>query len=553
MWRFVVVSFALLAALVAGVSNARAQDIRAEKAVVFAFVPQGGDDGQARKFQEKLIEDLALRGAFRIVPIDSLKRTLQRTDLAAGDAIADSVARRIAEAFEAKMTITGSLLPGTGGLTAEAVLAGLDPEEEPLRLRPIAAGGSNLDALAKALGEVIVQTADAHRGIRLGINFYRYQAYGQALGEFARAVERTPDLAVGQYWKGLALARLDSLSAARTAFEAAIASDPKSNASRRELANVLVALGDSAGARQILVQMVEANPQSAVLHAIVGYQLAFRLGDKEAGISQLEQARALDPEYPDAYKYLALLTDDLTQKGAFLESYLERAGPRLDTATMRAILASFIREQQYAEAERLLGQALAERPEDPALNFYMGYVQGSSGNSAEALRYYTTVVTADSAFAREHNVYLYRGITYQRMGQTSEAEADLSRLAGGDPSKIGQAFIGQTQQALTDERCSDALDYVEAAGEYMEDGPALSYFHGAALVCVGEASYGERASVATNQRALGQFQEALAEFTQATADATYGEAATQQVTRTTQLIQRTEAIIQNLEYRRRQG
>ncbi|MFN2383508.1 MAG: tetratricopeptide repeat protein [Gemmatimonadota bacterium] len=553
MWRFAVVSFGLLAALGADASSARAQDIRAEKAVVFAFVPQSGDDGQARKFQEKLIQDLGLRGALRIVPIDSLKRSLQRADLAAGDAIADSVARGIAESFEAKMTVTGSLLQGTGGLTAEVALAGLDPEDEPLRLRPIAAGGSNLDALAKAVGEAIVQTADAHRGIRLGINFYRYQAYGQALGEFARAVERTPDLAVGQYWKGLALSRLDSLSAAKQAFEAAIASDPKSNASRRELANVMVALGDSAGARQILVQMVEANPQNAVLRAVVGYQLAFRLGDKEAGIAQLEQARSIDPEYPDAYKYLALLTDDLTQKSGFLEAYLRRAGRRLDTATMRAILASFIREKQYAEAERLLGQALAEHPQDPALNFYMGYVQGSSGDSAEALRYYTTVVTADSSFAREHNVYLYRGITYQRMGQTAEAEADLSRLAGGDRTKIGQAFIGQTQQALTDGRCSDALDYVNAAGEYTEDGPAVSYFRGAALVCVGEASYGERASVATNQRALEQFREALAEFSQATEDATYGEAASQQVTRTTQLIQRAESIIQNLEYRRRQG
>lgn len=539
---------AALMAVLSGLSTpaARAQDIRAEKSVVFQFAAQG--DVDAQDFQEKLIEELQSRGAYDIVPIDSLEDELDDRNRA----VSDSLARNLAERFAAQMTVTGKLIEGGNGVTAETALAGLNAEEEPIRLPAVTA--DDLDPLAEKLGELVFLSADAHRGIRLGINFYRYGAYDRALDEFAKAVERMPDLAVGHYWKGLALEGLDSLPAARAAFAAAAESDPKSKAAKRQLAQVTLAMGDTVAARTMLVQMVDANPDDAALRALVGYRLAFRLGDREEGIAQLEQARSLDASAADPYKYLALLTDDLAEKRRLTEAYFQRAGDRLDAATTKALLAQFIAAGQVAEATELLGQALAKSPEDPSLNFFMGYLQQGQSKPADAIRYYTKVIEADSVYAKDQHVYLYRGLAYKALEDNARMEADLKRLAqGGDPAALGRALLALADQAVRGGQCAVALDYLDAAGPYAGEKQALSYYQGAALTCLGESIYGERASVETNRRALEYFQQAAQAFKAATGNVQYGGAAGEQMVRTNQLIERTQAIIENLEYQNRQG
>lgn len=528
---------------------AGAQDIRAEKAVVFQFRPQGDVDEE--DFQEKLIEELNTRGAYDIVSVDSLERALKnRSENTA--ALPDSVVLALAERFGAKMTVTGALVSQADGLTAETSLAGLDPEEEPIRLPSLSA--RDLDPLAEQLGELIFLSADAHRGIRLGINFYRYRAYDRALDEFSKAVERMPDLAVAHYWEGLALKGLDSLTAARNAFQAAVENDPQSRAAKRELANVIVALGDTVAARRVLLQMVETQPDDPAVLAMVGYQLAFRLGDREGGLAQLKRAQAQAPDYADAYKYLALLTDDLEEKRTLTEAYFERVGQRLDTATTKALLAQFVAGGQVEEATRLLTRALVTRPDDAGLNFFMGYLQQGQNQPAEAVRYYTRVIEADSVYAREQQVYLYRGLAYKALDQTAQMEADLSRLAeGGDRASLGKSLIALADQAARGGNCAEALDYLDAAEPYAEGNQSLSYFQGAALTCLGESIYGEHASVQSNRRALDYFRQALEAFRLATDDVTFGEAAGQQVARTNQLIERAQAIIETQEYQQRQG
>lgn len=148
--------------------------------------------------------------------------------------------------------------------------------------------------------------------------------------------------------------------AARTRFEAVLASDPERLAALNDLA-VAYALEDRRDAARSLLDEVVArgSPREQVV-ALLNLSELFALdGYLTAAGAYLETARSIDPERPEALYALALLADARGEVAR--AAALAREAARFDEAgTGRAALV-FLRPEEQVHLEALLAEARGER------------------------------------------------------------------------------------------------------------------------------------------------------------------------------------------------
>jgi tetratricopeptide (TPR) repeat protein len=170
--------------------------------------------------------------------------------------------------------------------------------------------------------------------------------------------ESTPALAAvaAPSSAGAALLFSGDLSGARSACEAALASDPGQLAALNDLAIGYFLDGHVDAARRLLDEVVASGSprqqQAALLNLGALYAVE---GHATAAQAYLEAARGLDLARPEAYYALALLADargDRAAAGAALREAL-----RLDDGTARAAFAFPFREGRRHLEALLLDQA----------------------------------------------------------------------------------------------------------------------------------------------------------------------------------------------------
>lgn len=137
--------------------------------------------------------------------------------------------------------------------------------------------------------------------------------------------------------------------------------DPYLTTTYQMEAQILFDLGDTAGFRSMLKQILTANPQSASLHNAVG-KLLLQSGQTGDGLEALQRAVSLDPHKPQIARDLA---------------------------------AGLVAAEQPEEAARILVESIRNNPQDESLPVALGRVYESTGDWKQAAGAYARGIRKD--------------------------------------------------------------------------------------------------------------------------------------------------------------
>jgi len=244
--------------------------------------------------------------------------------------------------------------------------------------------------------------------------------------EWARPFDPTPTPtlpAIAHINQGDIFFAEGQLYKAMEVYEKAIELEPENDIPYRQVAHLLVYLGDTAGALIRAEQAVLLNPTSAENLASYCQALDWE-GDYGSAAEACECAMELDPDYAPAYAYLA-------------EVYADQGlwGPAKSTA-QEAISINF---------------------QSPEAHHNMGYALEVQGRYREAVEFYENAVTLRPKLAP---FYLSAGQSYYSLGQFDKAAdrfGEAIKLNPTDP--IGYDQIGWTYFANGEPaRAIDALE-----------------------------------------------------------------------------------------------
>ncbi len=173
-------------------------------------------------------------------------------------------------------------------------------------LRGLAAGAVAVGILAIAVnvdfyGTHIGDRAQTHN--TLGLAHARVGRYGDAVGEYRRAIEISPGYSDAYNNMGRSLEELDRIEEAGEAYHAAVERDPESAVARNNVGAFLMRTGDIEGAEQWLREAIELDPRRHEAQANLAGILATR-GDLEGAELHYRRAVRANPDFTEAWNAL---------------------------------------------------------------------------------------------------------------------------------------------------------------------------------------------------------------------------------------------------------
>lgn len=217
--------------------------------------------------------------------------------------------------------------------------------------------------------------------------------------------------------------------------------------------------GDTQGARDLLMDLLEEDPELAAGHVGLGRVFAAE-GDHVRAIEHFEEACAIQPGYAEAslqcansYEALGDIEGAITALDGAIEG-----NPTRSTLYMRK--SRLLQEHgRHDEARETLEQGVRRNPRDSVLRTSLGTMLDRDGNRQGALQNYRRAAELDPDNWLSH---FSLGVALMREDQFEEAHAALSRAADLDPTKArAHQSLGYVLSRLGD-HSSAALAY-EAA------------------------------------------------------------------------------------------
>ncbi len=225
---------------------------------------------------------------------------------------------------------------------------------------------------------------------KLGLAQYSAGRVASAIGVIQQALALDDRLAPAHYLLGLCYRDTQKPRQAMLAFQAAVRLSPALLAAREELADVYTRLGRLDAAIAQLDELADLDPGPA-RHVALGLACA-RAGQFDRAVATLAGA---SERYPD----------DASPYAALGRVWLEKAQPpdRMDVQKAVGALQTAVRTEESSEvltllgrafllaneparAERVLQQASARLPVDPAAFYYLAAAAERSGHRAAARR-----------------------------------------------------------------------------------------------------------------------------------------------------------------------
>lgn len=347
--------------------------------------------------------------------------------------------------------------------------------------------------------------ADAQRFTASGDAYAERQQYAEAIIEYGRALQLTPDNAETHYKQAQAYEHQGEFTKALEEYAAAADLQPSNRAAQMKVGSALLAAGDFAGARARAERVVQADATYAPGYVLLGNALA-GLRDVKSAVEQIEHALTLDPASAPAWTALGAARhaagSDRDAAAAFekaiavepssAHAYVAAASfywatgdlTRAETALERAVaLEPSNRAAQqtlallYLETDRA---PLAERPlralaVDPPGTFALAGYLGTLSRHEEALEVLRTLESQDDkAVAREAR--LRQAAVLHEMGRRDEAYQRLEALiSSGDDASA--AHTATARLLLNEGRTEEARHHAKTAVT-LSSTPATRYVLG---------------------------------------------------------------------------
>jgi tetratricopeptide (TPR) repeat protein len=272
----------------------------------------------------------------------------------------------------------------------------------------------------------------------------------------------------------------DGLTESRALFQEAVALDPRfalAHAGAADASCLLALYGYEApsrvmpGARDSALEAIRLDPALAQAHAALGlvrylYEWSFDEAEKS-----FEKAVALDPSYPSAHHWFAMMLMVRGRYGESLEQ-IERARKLEPESALYDVKKGTIlmAAGRLDEAEAHLRSVLDRRPESPLARREMGLLELTRGRLEEALRFLDPEEPA-------------HGLVLGLLGRKSEARKMLEALrdveSSGYVSPIDYAIVhaglGEKDRAL--DELERAFETRDAALVYLRTQPGLVSLH----------------------------------------------------------------------------
>jgi tetratricopeptide (TPR) repeat protein/catechol 2,3-dioxygenase-like lactoylglutathione lyase family enzyme len=257
-----------------------------------------------------------------------------------------------------------------------------------------------------------------------------------AVVSLQHAVELDPSNAEFHYNLGLALRLKGDLDSAGDQFRAALKLSPSHALARRSLGLVLREAGDLPSAAKELRQSVAQLPDDAQGHHLLGTVL-LRQNDLEAAIAELRCAIELDPSLDEARASLAqgLQKAGKKQESQEVSAELRKANLESSNVGQAMILvqtaAGYSSKNQYADAVRILKEAVSLTPNFTEAQYQLGVALHESGDDKSAQGVFRKVLQFDPEHPAAHQQL---GTLLIAQGDAAEGRSELERAVELAPS-----------------------------------------------------------------------------------------------------------------------
>lgn len=217
--------------------------------------------------------------------------------------------------------------------------------------------------------------------------------------------------------------------------------NPSAIVAHNNLGGLLLAEGDTAGARGQFLAAIEVNPDWPETHNNLGAVL-FREGDPRGAEAAHRRAIELQPDFADAHNNLAIALATLGRNDEAIDHFRRaiELHPTMANARFNLGLTLLVVREDLAGAAEQLGQAARIAPNDPQTRATLGLALARSDRYAEAAAEYRAALTLSpgDSQTRLRLAWLQAtcddAITRDGASAVAAAEPLVERLGDGQPA-----------------------------------------------------------------------------------------------------------------------
>ncbi len=246
---------------------------------------------------------------------------------------------------------------------------------------------------------------DADAVFNLGLAYFRLNRLQEASDRFEQVLKMKPDFPEARFHLGEVYYQRGRTTKALRHFKTALYTRPEDTRTYRRIAQTYLDQNRPKMALAYLTKLVQLVPDDAAAHAELGSAYAMLDGDpetpdaRERALSELSQARALDPESPDILVKLArvqYVNKQVRRAKSSLRSALSLSpGHRAATRGLADILVA---QEKFGDALKLYDEALKQHPTYAEALFRKGRIYRRQGKVPLEKKAYEQTLAIDPRF-----------------------------------------------------------------------------------------------------------------------------------------------------------
>ena len=267
-----------------------------------------------------------------------------------------------------------------------------------------------------------------------GMRYSSQGKYSEAAIQFSNALKVDKNYADAHYGLAKAYLHLGRFGPAYAELARTVDLQPSNCRARLDLGSLLLAGGKIDAAKMQANAVTTMEPNDPDLHALLS-GIAFRNGQKDVALTEMQRALQLDPSRAGFYQDLALLQMDDPSKASAVEDELKKAivlNPK--SVNTKLMLATFYaKNSRWPEAEQAAQDAIATDPKSLQARESLAQIflrQGDQSKTEETLRHAASDLKDNPQAVRAVADY------YERTGQVDKARAEFTALAAKYPDNL---------------------------------------------------------------------------------------------------------------------